>query len=118
MRPEGGQGRLEEGGLAGAGAGDEAGDEDAGFGETLAQIAGEEVVLLQQALADLDDSRLHLAYPRSTSTFHPLQQDTAASSVTSRAKSSRSRPPTTSGVGVSHTGQWKCCTLGSTRRAS
>jgi hypothetical protein len=67
-RLEGGEGRLEEGGLARSGARDQADDEEAGVGEAPAQLAGEEVVLLQQALADLDDARLHFFQPCSHST--------------------------------------------------
>src|SRR2546423_513418 len=49
---------LQERGLAGAGAGDEADDVNAGVLEAHAQAVGDEVVLLQDAPADLDDARL------------------------------------------------------------
>jgi hypothetical protein len=49
---------AQEGGFAGAGAGDEADDEDAGLAKSIAQRAGKHVVVLQHLLANLQDAGL------------------------------------------------------------
>ena len=53
------EGRFQQRRLAGARAGHQADDVDPGRAEPLAQLPGQEVVLLEDALTDLNDSRLH-----------------------------------------------------------
>ena len=79
--------------LPGARARHQAHDEDAGLAEALPQLAGDDVVLLEDVLPDFDQARL------------------AAHVSISRATSSSSRPCRISGVGVPHSAQQNAWTL-------
>ena len=85
--------------LAGTGTRHQADDIDARFVKSLAQGAREQVILLQNFLSDLDQTRRRVH------------------DSTSRATTSSSRPRTTSGVGLSQTEQQNRWTESSCRSA-
>src|SRR6185369_3367331 len=63
VRVQAAQGFFQKGRLAGAGARHQVDNIDAGSLETAAQVVGEKVVLLEDALADLNDPGLHGSLP-------------------------------------------------------
>jgi hypothetical protein len=95
---------FEERRFAGAGAGDQVHHKDAGLLKARAESTREFVVLFENASAHFNNARgggRHVV--------------TAGSSHTSMEATSRSRPRRISPLGVSHTGQRKRCTPGSSR---
>src|SRR5262245_23378972 len=76
--------------LAGAGTGDQADHIRPGFAEAIAQGAGDDVVVLQDVLPNLDQARQR------------------AHDSISRAATSSSRPWMTAGVGLPQAGQQSC----------